>query len=84
MATYTFLLNSLAAGNEDERRYPHLTSSRHKRSLLFVVAASSLAIAASVVVAGIVGAAFLIYKYWAPIKAFFVGVGQGTVAVSNS
>ena len=54
MATYTFLLNSLAAGNEDERRYPHLRSSRHKRSLLFVVAASSLAIAASVVVAGIV------------------------------
>ena len=54
MATYTFLLNSLGAANEDEQRYPHLTSSRHKRSLLTVVAASSLAIAASVVVAGIV------------------------------
>ncbi|MAQ92629.1 MAG: phage tail tape measure protein [Rhodothermaceae bacterium] len=39
--------------------------------------AALLANPVGLVVAGIVGAAFLIYKYWAPIKAFFVGVGQG-------
>lgn len=38
---------------------------------------ATLANPIGLVVAGIAAAAFLVYKYWQPIKAFFTGVWQG-------
>ena len=55
MASFTFLLNEPAAAVDDtHERYPHLGGSRrHKHSLLTVIGASGLALAASVVVSGV-------------------------------
>lgn len=46
------------------------------RAILFI-GRSLLMTPIGLIIAGIALAGFLIYKYWKPIKAFFVGVGQG-------
>ena len=54
MATYSFLLNDLANAPDDVgHRYLHVRSSRQRYSVVTVVAMTSLALAASVVVAGL-------------------------------